>query len=460
MKLTIIKPILLILIMSLFQLTCDVFRYVDDCGVEDGDNRSCKTYGCFNPDACNYIGYAIDECENDICIDDDSCYEAIGENFNCEGDCLTNFDCNGNCAELNNDSFFCGDTIKVPENASTIQSALDVSVSGNIILVSQGTYDEALIINQKVLLTSRYLYSQNSQEIENTVISDGLSIKIDGVEINGFTIQNDESIAVDNAGYHKTVVENSIIQNSSIGIDSNNVGDIVIRNSIIQNCSLAGVSLFNSGTYYGNSDYHIVIDQCIISNNEKGINIYSTGSRHGDIFIIDSKISNNSKGLYDSYSYSSTTIDIQRTIISECQYGISGGILSLNLENTLISDNDYGIHSGSGTLNNVTIYNNEYSSLTSTTLTVNNSIIDDFIPSTSPVSYSNIIGGWGETNNINGNISIAPLFIDPENGDYNLMSTSPCLDTGNPDSDYNDVDGSRNDMGAFGGVNGDWTPIP
>jgi hypothetical protein len=36
-------------------------------------------------------------------------------------------------------------------------------------------------------------------------------------------------------------------------------------------------------------------------------------------------------------------------------------------------------------------------------------------------------------------------------GDYHLAFGSPCIDAGNPAAEYNDPDGSRNDMGAFGG---------
>ncbi len=55
----------------------------------------------------------------------------------------------------------------------------------------------------------------------------------------------------------------------------------------------------------------------------------------------------------------------------------------------------------------------------------------------------------------NGNISLPPLFVDLALGDFNLINSplggSPCIDAGNPASQYNDSDGTRNDMGAFGG---------
>lgn len=52
-----------------------------------------------------------------------------------------------------------------------------------------------------------------------------------------------------------------------------------------------------------------------------------------------------------------------------------------------------------------------------------------------------------------GCISEDPQFDDPENDDYSLMwdenGFSPCIDTGNPDTLYNDADGTPSDMGAI-----------
>jgi len=47
-----------------------------------------------------------------------------------------------------------------------------------------------------------------------------------------------------------------------------------------------------------------------------------------------------------------------------------------------------------------------------------------------------------------GEISQNPLFAD---SDYRLAEGSPCIDTGHPGTQYNDPDGTRNDMGAYGG---------
>ena len=50
-----------------------------------------------------------------------------------------------------------------------------------------------------------------------------------------------------------------------------------------------------------------------------------------------------------------------------------------------------------------------------------------------------------------GDLNVDPLFEDENAADYRLQVCSPCLDAGNPDSIYNDRNGGRNDMGAYGG---------
>ncbi len=61
-----------------------------------------------------------------------------------------------------------------------------------------------------------------------------------------------------------------------------------------------------------------------------------------------------------------------------------------------------------------------------------------------------------------GNISWEPDFTDvtddgdPTDDDWTLSATSICVDAGNPSSTYYDTDGSRNDMGAYGGPGGSW----
>jgi hypothetical protein len=54
-----------------------------------------------------------------------------------------------------------------------------------------------------------------------------------------------------------------------------------------------------------------------------------------------------------------------------------------------------------------------------------------------------------------GNINEDPLFEDASRGNVRLSSGSPCINAGHPSDIYNDVNGSRNDMGIYGGQYGD-----
>jgi hypothetical protein len=61
-----------------------------------------------------------------------------------------------------------------------------------------------------------------------------------------------------------------------------------------------------------------------------------------------------------------------------------------------------------------------------------------------------------------GNLAVAPGFVsvtadgDHTNDDWHLLATSAMLNFGNPAAAYNDADGTRNDIGAYGGPGSDW----
>ena len=65
---------------------------------------------------------------------------------------------------------------------------------------------------------------------------------------------------------------------------------------------------------------------------------------------------------------------------------------------------------------------------------------------TATISYSIVQGGYTGTGNINSD----PLFVNAGIGDFHLQTNSPGINAGDPA--IFDSDGSRSDMGAFGGV--------
>ncbi len=91
------------------------------------------------------------------------------------------------------------DTLEVPVEFTTIQAAIDSSISGDVILVDPGVYQENLVIDGKgIILTSRYQLNESPGFIEETVIDGGGAgavILIRDCEymynrISGFTLTN------------------------------------------------------------------------------------------------------------------------------------------------------------------------------------------------------------------------------------------------------------------------------
>ena len=91
------------------------------------------------------------------------------------------------------------------------------------------------------------------------------------------------------------------------------------------------------------------------------------------------------------------------------------------------------------------------------------------VDGTVSVDYTCVQGLSGGLGGI-GNIGDDPWFVDAdgaddvvgtEDDDVHLLEGSPCIDTGHPAVQYQDIDGSRNDMGAYGGQFGEiYEPSP
>ncbi|OHB63706.1 MAG: hypothetical protein A2168_07370 [Planctomycetes bacterium RBG_13_50_24] len=168
-----------------------------------------------------------------------------------------------------------------------------------------------------------------------------------------------------------------------------------------------------------------------------------------------------------------------RPVIGNCviagnlQSGVSGGIPTIT-NCTIAANTGFGISNSRPTVMNSIVY---YNNAGADAVQIENAA--------ETITYSDVQGGWqGE-----GNIDAAPCFAEPGfwnlngtlddmtddyrvPGDYHLRSqagrwhsgsqswvldvlTSPCIDTGNPDSDWTtepEPNGDRINMGAYGGT--------
>ncbi len=117
------------------------------------------------------------------------------------------------------------------------------------------------------------------------------------------------------------------------------------------------------------------------------------------------------------------------------------------------------IYSGHSEIHDNTFFNNRGGILSETKLTraFNNIVVNstssglkgNFGPADYNLVYNcspnfDVVEGLGAHN-----LSVDPMFISIDSAHFELYPESPGVDAGNPSPEYNDPDGSRNDIGAF-----------
>ena len=263
------------------------------------------------------------------------------------------------------------------------------------------------------------------------------------------------------------IITNNYIRYNYQGIYCEGSNPSILSNRIYENSDFCHGYDFDSqgsGIYCSSSNPEIIDNMIYDNNTNASGNSTRLRSQGAGIYCFMSSphIINNS--IYNNNAYSAVNSNGH----SDSQGGgiyIHGGnplILNNLIYNNAVSAPRYlqggGIYcylSNAAIINNV-VYNNSASEGGGI---YGNSIIKNCIVwsngddlNSCLAEYSNIEDGDNGT----GNISVDPQFIFPSTGDFHLQPNSPCIDAGDPDTQYNDPDGSRNDMGAYGGPNGDW----
>ena len=295
----------------------------------------------------------------------------------------------------------------VPEDFPSIQSAIDNVFDGSSILVSEGTYFENINFQGKNITV------ESVAGKESTIIDGGYAGSVVTFEngenenaiLNGFTIQNGT------ANYGGGI----LCENNS----SPNLKNLIITNN------------------FANEQY---------SSQGGGICCWNSSPTLVNTSIIGNTANYGGGGIFCNSNSSLSLVNV--TVIGNVTNTERNGIRCVNnsnlsLVNVTISENTGGICCTTGSI--VSLLN---------CILWNNSPQEIHIEDVASVNatYSAIKDGWTGIGNINED----PLFIEPENDNFHLQSGSPCIDAGNPDPQYNDPDGTRNDMGAYGGPGGDW----
>jgi hypothetical protein len=275
------------------------------------------------------------------------------------------------------------------------------------------------------------------------------------------------------------------------GDDSNN-GDINSHFATIQHAINKAQArdkiIITSGTYKENikienkdNIYLFGENEVIIDGTLNSSTIYLEKSKN--ITIDNISIINGSRGgIFNNKSF----LNIKNSSIYDNQStGEGGGIYNdgiLYLSNTEIYNNE-SVRGGAGIYNvsnmemiNCVVYSNRVTSFYDSIFTIGGGIYNDpsvkfyaensIIYNNKAISgHNNINRGRIEYSNVQtddnsvfsgkGNINQEPLFVNPENGDFHLKENSPCIDAGNPSSDYSKelgANGNRINMGVYGGT--------
>lgn len=300
-------------------------------------------------------------------------------------------------------SIIFGATINVPADQPAIQAGINAAVNGDSIIVAPGTYIENVDFNGKMVT----VLSLDGPEVTIIQAADAASETISftddepkGAEISGFTITGSNSTAIKCFSSSPAIINN-----------------IIRNNNTNRTYGCAGINLGN-------------VDNVLISGNIIHSNI---GNNYGGGIQFRGKCTN------DTVSYN---ILYDNTGDFDIRFGDDRAHNCLVSNNTVISSTRYGIiHQSFGTLdvrNNIICFASVAGIQDDGTGSINANYNCTF----SNESDYNFIPGVG-------NIYDDPHFEDTASKDYGLAVTSPCKNAGDPDPFFNDIDGSRNDIGAL-----------
>lgn len=297
-----------------------------------------------------------------------------------------------------------GEDTLIVAPGETIQAAIDAASVGDTVHVDPGTYTENLRLRSGVNVVGSGYASTILRGVGNTnvVTSSGVTnSRFEGFKItrNG---DNDNAGVVINGG--SLLLNNNWITGNRNGVRING-GSPIIRNNIIDQNGNAADGLLNYGVI-SLSATPLIANNLIVSNT--GAGLYLGWAASAGTQVINNTVADNTDN--GIWCYNGANAIIKNNIFTRNSTGISASHGSI----PLMSFND--------------VWNNSFR------------------------NYDSQSGGVANPGP--GDISADPRFDLLSSPPYHLAITSPCVNAGDPNPFLNDLDGSRNDMGCFGGPGG------
>ncbi|MBU1625788.1 right-handed parallel beta-helix repeat-containing protein [bacterium] len=335
----------------------------------------------------------------------------------------------------------------------SIQSAIDGAKSGDTINVASGEYEESLVIGSGISVQGAGSGKTNLKGyIGVSPIFEPTVTLMDNSSLKGFYIKSSTQVTI------KIIGKDVLIENNHIDADFNGIkvegGSATIQENRIGPYVYAGINFDKSdGSIINNiiETNHIGIildnsDALILRNIISGRTWHDNRGGNTGISLEKSSptiknniiLSNKLDGIF-IHSDSNAQI-INNTIYDNFRHGILNHHSLPTIMNNIIMSTERGIYNV-GDTQPVISYNDVFAWSIGKYLTR-----ADAAFSPSP--------GTGE-------ISVDPkfysiVFDDAPGGNFGLDTGSQCINKGNPDGSYNDLDGTQNDIGAYGGPDSGW----
>ncbi|MFC2103017.1 hypothetical protein ACFLSS_01165 [Bacteroidota bacterium] len=328
--------------------------------------------------------------------------------------------------------------------ADSIQKCIDFSVSGDTIIVANGVYYESLIVDKYLWLIGS---SMDSTVIDGTDLANiTIEFYFDGDIRNFFIKGKGEGISQTACILGSVVnikITNCRITNSLAGVD------LIWSTSVVDNCIISDVTEGYYTSCVIDTCNPIIMNSIILINNSPFEGVVVDGGDNSTLNNIILGNGTSNRGIRSGLFFNASVHRIINNIVVGFDRNIDGYASDTAIVHNNISAyaNERGFTIGSHTdmRNNISIHNNVGVVGPTETNSDYNLYWDNNANTTDGLAEHDIVAD--------------PMFVYdtiPVSGgtfDYHLQAYSRAIDAGDPN--ILDVDGTRSDMGVYGGPNGE-----